>query len=122
MGNKTILIIEDNEQNLKLLRIILQRANYQVLEATDAYKGIRLAHKHRPSLIVMDIQLPGMNGFNATQDIKGDAILKDIPVIAMTSFSKQENEEKAMAVGCSGYITKPFNTESFLDMVSQHVK
>lgn len=113
MENKTILVVEDDELNRKLVRTLLQVSKYNVLEAMDAEKGIQLAREHHPDLILMDIQLPGMDGLKATQIIKGDPDLKEIPVVALTAFAMQGDEEKALAAGCNGYITKPINTREF---------
>jgi CheY-like chemotaxis protein len=119
MANKTVLVIEDNEMNMKLARSLLQIGNYDVLEAVDAEIGMRLAREHHPDLILMDIQLPGMDGLAATREIKNDPALKDISIVALTSYAKQGDEEKARAAGCAGYISKPIDTRSFLDTVGQ---
>ena len=113
MENKTILVVEDDDLNRKLVRTLLQVSKFNVLEAMDAEKGIHLAHEHHPDLILMDIQLPGMDGLKATQIIKSDPDLKKIPVVALTAFAMQGDEEKALAAGCDGYITKPINTREF---------
>jgi two-component system cell cycle response regulator len=122
MDRKTILIIEDNELNMKLFRSLLKMDSYVVLEALDAETGMDLAKKHRPDLILMDIQLPGMDGLAATRLLKQDAELRDVPVVALTSYAMEGDEEKATAAGCSGYITKPIDTRSFLDTVAGYVR
>jgi CheY-like chemotaxis protein len=114
MENKTILIIEDNELNMKLFRILLQLGKYKILEAFDAEKGIELARKHQPDLILMDIQLPDMDGFSATRIIKEDPELKDIPVVVLTSYAMHGDDKKAFKAGCDGFIEKPIDTGSFL--------
>ena len=119
MNNKTILVIEGNEVNMKIIRSLLQIGQYQVVEAIDAETGIRLAHENHPDLILMDIQLPGMDGLSATRVIKGDDGLKDIPVVALTSYAMQGDEKLAMEVGCVDYITKPLETRSFLGEISK---
>jgi two-component system cell cycle response regulator len=118
MENKTILVIEDNEMNMKLVRTLLQLGNYGVLEAVDAETGIQLAREQKPDLILMDIQLPGMDGLSATRVIKENAAFKDIPVVALTSYAMQGDEQKAMEAGCIGYIAKPIDTRSFLETIS----
>jgi CheY-like chemotaxis protein len=117
MKNKNILVVEDNELNMKLMRTILSIADYQVIEAFDAETGIRLARKQKPFLILMDIQLPGINGLEATRIIKTDSKLKDIPVLAITGFAMQGDREKALESGCDDYITKPFNFEDLLKII-----
>jgi len=119
MANETVLVIEDNEMNMKLVRSLLQIGKYSVLEAVDAESGIQLAREHHPDLILMDIQLPGMDGLTATREIKNDPAAKDITVIALTSYAMQGDEEKARDAGCSGYISKPIDTRSFLETVGQ---
>jgi len=118
MENKTVLIIEDNELNMKLVRSMLQLGRYQVLEAGDAETGIQLARGHLPDLILMDIQLPGMDGLQATQIIRNESILANIPVVALTSYAMQGDEQKAASAGCTGYIAKPIDTRNFLDILA----
>jgi CheY-like chemotaxis protein len=118
MENKTILVIEDNEMNMKVVSTMLQHVEYRVLVAVDAETGIQLAHEHQPDLILMDIQLPAMDGLSATRVIKEDVAFKDIPVVAFTSYAMQGDEQKAMEAGCIGYIAKPIDTRSFLETVS----
>ncbi len=119
MANETVLVIEDNEMNMKLARSLLQIGKYSVLEAIDAENGIRLAREHHPDLILMDIQLPGLDGLTATQKIKNDPAVKDIIIVALTSYAMEGDEKKAMDAGCAGYIAKPIDTRSFLETVGQ---
>jgi CheY-like chemotaxis protein len=119
MANETVLVIEDNEMNMKLARRLLQIGKYRVLEAIDAENGIQLAREHHPDLILMDIQLPGMDGLTATREIKNDPAVKDITVVALTSYAMEGDEEKAIYAGCAGYIAKPIDTRSFLQTVGQ---
>jgi CheY-like chemotaxis protein len=119
MANETVLVIEDNEMNMKLVRSLLQIGKYSVLEAVDAESGIQLAQEHHPDLILMDIQLPGMDGLTATREIKNDPAAKDISVVALTSYAMQGDEEKARDAGCIGYIAKPIDTRRFLETVGQ---
>jgi CheY-like chemotaxis protein len=122
MKRKTILVIEDNELNMKLVRSLLKIGNHQMLEALDAETGIQLTRTHRPDLILMDIQLPGMDGLRATRMIKEDPDLKDIPVVAVTSYAMQGDDVKASEAGCAGYITKPINTKEFLKAIEQYLQ
>lgn len=121
MKNKTILVIEDNELNMKLIRSLLQIGGYRILEVIDAETGIQMAREHLPDLILMDVQLPGMDGLSATRIIRKDPKLQHIPVIALTSYAMRGNGEKSQEAGCTGYITKPINTRSFLKMISQYL-
>ena len=118
MENRRILVIEDNELNMKLMRGVFRIGGYDIIEAYDAETGIRLAREHQPFLILMDIQLPGIDGLKATQIIKADPDLKDIPVVALTGFAMQGDEEKAVDAGCDGYITKPINIKEVLEIIN----
>jgi CheY-like chemotaxis protein len=119
MENKTILVVEDNELNMKLVRSLLTMGKYNTLEAVDAEKGIQLAREHNPNLILMDIQLPGMDGLSATTILKADQSLKDTMIIALTSHAMEGDEKKAIDAGCDGYIAKPIDTKNFLKTIEQ---
>ncbi len=121
MANETVLVIEDNEMNMKLARSLLQIGKYSVLEAVDAEVGIQLARENHPDLILMDIQLPGMDGLAATREIKSDPTMKDISIVALTSYAMQGDEEKARDAGCAGYISKPIDTRSFIETVGKYL-
>jgi two-component system cell cycle response regulator DivK len=113
----TILIIEDNEKNLKLVRDVLQVKGYQTLEAGSAEDGIRLAAEHDPDLILMDIQLPGMNGIEALKVLRADPATATIRVIAVTASVMQQDRNQITEAGFDGYIGKPLNLKEFLDSV-----
>jgi two-component system cell cycle response regulator len=117
METSTILVVEDNALNLKLVRSLLSLGGYRVLEAEDAEKGIQMASIHLPDLILMDIQLPGIDGLEATRVIKETQETRKIPVVALTSYAMPGDEIKAQEAGCSGYITKPINTRTFMESV-----
>jgi two-component system cell cycle response regulator DivK len=119
MEAKTILVIEDNEMNMKLMKAVLQLGKYEVLEAGDAETGLALARANPPDLILMDIQLPGMDGLSATQIIKADERLKAIPIYAVTGFAMEGEKEKARGIGFDGYIVKPFKVKELLDTLSR---
>ncbi|MGD9192524.1 MAG: response regulator [Desulfobacterales bacterium] len=121
MEKNKVLVVEDNELNMKLVKDLLKIGKYQVFEAVDAERGIQLAREHQPNLILMDIQLPGMNGLCAIKVIKEDDTLKDIPVVALTSRAMAGDEDKAIKAGCIGYITKPINTRMFLKSISPYL-
>lgn len=118
MGRDKILVVEDNALNMKLVRALLQLENYNVLEADSAETGIRLAKEHHPSLILMDIQLPGMDGFSATRMIKADPDLADVPVVALTALAMIGDRQKALDAGCAGYISKPLDTKAFPGLIA----
>jgi CheY-like chemotaxis protein len=122
MENKTILIIEDDELNMKLVRGLLMMGKYNILEAVNAEIGMKIAREHHPDLILMDIQLPGMDGLEATRLIKKDPSTKDISVIALTSCAMQGDEDKARDSGCYGYMSKPLDTRSFLDTIAKYLQ
>ena len=120
MEKRTVLVVEDNEMNMKLIRTVLQiKGNYQVLEATSAEDGIEMAQKYRPDIILMDIQLPGMDGLAAARLIKSDAEIMNIPVVAVTSSAMLGDEEKALEAGCAGHISKPIDVQSFVGTMEQ---
>jgi len=112
-----VLIVEDNPTNMKLAADLLKRAGYQVLKAFDAEEGIAMAMEKLPSLILMDIQLPGMDGLTAIRLLKGGEKTHHIKIIALTAFAMKGDEEKMLAAGCDGYISKPIRYKEFLETV-----
>lgn len=118
MKKTTILVIEDNEFNMILVRDLLQFEDFTVVEAFDAEAGIRKARETIPDLILMDIQLPGMDGLAATRLIKKDPALKNIPVVALTAYAMEKDKKEAIAAGCIGFIAKPIDTRIFVNAVS----
>ncbi len=118
MRPKAVLIIEDNHINMKLVRTLLQIGKYRIFEAVDAETGIEIAKEQRPDLILMDIQLPGIDGFEATSILKSSAETRDIPVVALTSYAMDGDKKKAQEAGCEGYICKPINTRTFIDKLT----
>jgi len=110
----TILIIEDNEQNLYLSTFMLVNAGYRVLQARDGREGIDMARQHLPALILLDIQLPVMDGYAVAGELKRDAALREIPIVAVTSYAMAGDRERVLAAGCAGYIEKPVNPETFV--------
>jgi CheY-like chemotaxis protein len=122
MESKTILVIEDNELNMKLVRSLLEIGKYCAIEAEDAERGIQLAREKHPDLILMDIQLPGMDGLTATRILKADTTAKDIAIVALTSHAMDGDDKKALDAGCDGYVTKPIDTKNFLNTIGQFLK
>jgi CheY-like chemotaxis protein len=117
MEGKKVLVIEDNELNMKLAVALLSISHFEVLKASNAESGLQLARSEHPDLVLMDIQLPGMDGLTATSMMKKDEKLRHIPVVALTSYAMQGDEEKALAAGCTGYIPKPIDTRNFIRAV-----
>jgi two-component system, cell cycle response regulator DivK len=114
----TVLIVEDNPANMTLAIFLLQSAGHTVLTATDAEAGVMLARDKRPDLILMDIQLPGMDGLEATALLKREGVTSGIPVIALTALAMKGDEERIRAAGCDSYIAKPLAYRDFLAVVS----
>jgi two-component system cell cycle response regulator DivK len=110
----TVLVVEDNPANLTLAVFLLESAGHTVLSATDAEAGLAFARDERPDLILMDIQLPGMDGLDAIGQLKSDEATRAIPVIALTALAMKGDEERIRAAGCDGYIAKPMNYHDFL--------
>jgi len=117
-----ILVIEDNPINMKLASELLTKTGYTVRQASDAETGIRMARRDAPGLILMDIQLPGMNGLTAARLLKSDDRTKDIPIIALTAFAMKGDEERMLATGCDAYIAKPIRYKALLEMVASFMK
>jgi two-component system cell cycle response regulator DivK len=113
-----ILVIEDNAANMTLAKFLLESVGHSVLSATDAEAGLTLAREEQPNLILMDIQLPGMDGLEATMRLKRDRATSAIPVIALTSLAMKGDEERIRAAGCDAYIAKPMRYQEFLAAVS----
>ena len=116
--NKSVLVIEDNSANMKLVRTLLQLGEYQVMEAVDAETGIEVAKKRQPDLILIDIQLPGIDGFEATKILKAAPDTAHIPIVALTSYAMDGDRKKAKEAGCDGYIAKPIDTRTFLSKIA----
>ena len=115
---KTILIVEDNEQNRSLFKDVLEYHGYLVIEAANGADGVALAREHLPDLILLDIQMPVMNGFAAIQALRNDPATRGIPVIALTSFAMKGDREKIMVAGFQGYLAKPIDTRELPKMVA----
>jgi two-component system, cell cycle response regulator DivK len=112
-----VLIVEDNERNLKLVRDVLQVKGYKTLEAVTGEDGVKLALEHKPDLVLMDIQLPGINGIEALRQIRADASTANIPVIAVTASVMQQDRKQITEAGFDAYVGKPINLKEFLDAV-----
>ncbi|MBF0458973.1 MAG: response regulator [Nitrospirae bacterium] len=117
-----ILVIEDNPLNMKLAVEILHRSGYTVLEAENAADGIRIAKEEQPALVLMDIQLPGIDGLTATRMLKQDDETRHIKVVALTAFAMKGDDARMFEAGCDGYVSKPIRYKEFLATVSSFLK
>src|SRR5262245_41210883 len=120
--SKTVLIVEDNELNMKLFHDLLQANGYNTLETRNGIEALDLARKHKPDLILMDIQLPEVSGLEVTKWIKEDDELKSIPVVAVTAFAMKGDEERIREGGCEAYLSKPISVAKFLETVRHFAK
>lgn len=118
---KTVLIVEDNELNMKLFHDLLEAHGYGTLQTRDGMEAMTMARRHRPDLILMDIQLPEVSGLEVTRWLKDDAELRSIPVIAVTAFAMKGDEEKIRQGGCEDYIAKPISVARFLETVQKYL-
>ncbi len=118
---KKVLVIEDNEKNMYLICFILKDNKYKVIKATSGEEGIELAIKEKPDLILMDIQLPGIDGLEATKRIRKAEECKNLPVIAITSYAMSGDSERLLNGGCSGYIEKPINMDILLSEIKKYI-
>jgi two-component system cell cycle response regulator DivK len=118
---KLILIVEDEPRNLTLVRDLLQVSGYKTIEATDGEQGVELAKSKKPDLILMDVQMPKMDGLEATRILKADATTSNIPVLALTSYAMKGDKERILEAGCDGYIAKPIDIKEFLKLVTEYL-
>jgi two-component system, cell cycle response regulator DivK len=117
--NKRVLVIEDNERNLYLVTYLLERQGFQVCSARDGTSGIERAVAERPDLVILDIQLPQMDGYEVAKALRAVDALGDTPIVAVTSYAMPGDREKALAVGCNGYLEKPIEPLSFVEEISR---
>jgi two-component system cell cycle response regulator DivK len=117
--SKTILVVEDQKDNRRILRDLLTSAGYKVVEAVTGEEGVTAAETHRPDLILMDIQLPVLDGYEATRRIKSNADLRQIPIIAVTSYALSGDDVKAFEAGCDAYVAKPFSPRELLAKIRE---
>jgi two-component system cell cycle response regulator DivK len=121
MGSSTILIVEDNELNMKLFHDLLEAHGYKTLQTRNGIDAIALARKHRPDLIVMDLQLPEVSGLDVTKWLKEDDSLRHIPIVAVTAFAMKGDEERIREGGCEAYVSKPISVSRFLETIRQFI-
>lgn len=121
MANEPILIVDDNPTNLKLARVLLAGEGYVIRTANDAEEALLLLETFRPRLILMDVQLPGMDGLELTRRLKRDPAYRDVIILAFTAYAMKGDEEKAFAAGCDGYLTKPIDPDGMPATIAEHL-
>jgi len=119
--SRRILVIEDHEDNRRIVRDLLTPSGYELIEAVTGEDGVAMAESHRPDLILMDIQLPGLDGYEATRRIKANPALRQIPIIAVTSYALSGDDVKAREAGCDAYVTKPFSPRALLAKIREYL-
>ena len=119
---KRILMVEDTEDNRQIIRDLMESVGYDLIEAGDGAEGVAMATEHKPDLILMDIQLPVLDGYEASRRIKAQPDLKHIPIIAVTSYALSGDEDKTRAAGCDGYVAKPFSPRELLTKINEFLR
>jgi len=122
MSGEAILIIEDNPLNLKMMDYLLTVNKYEVHKATDAKEALSLLKTFQPALILIDIQLPGMDGLELTRKLKAEPLYQQIPIIAITAYAMETDKEKALAAGCDGYIAKPIDIKTLPGIIAEYIQ
>ena len=121
MTSKVILVVEDQEDNRRIMRDLLTSAGFEVIEAFNGFDGVKEAETSRPDLILMDIQLPGIDGYEATRRIKANPEIKKIPIIVVTSYALSGDDVKAFEAGCDAYVAKPFSPRKLLGKIREYL-
>lgn len=122
MSDKNVMVVEDNEKNRKLMRVVLKAKGYNIIEAATGEEALNLLKNQKPDIILMDIQLPGIDGLTLIKQIKASVITKDIPIIAVTAYAMKGDEQKILDTGCNAYISKPINTQELPLIVEKYIK
>jgi CheY-like chemotaxis protein len=122
MPNRTILIVDDNQENLELLSTMLSGRGYELMTAEDAPSAMLRLAQARPALILLDIQLPGIDGLELTRRLKADPNTSEIPILAVTAYAMKGDEERARGAGCNGYLTKPLDKRVLREVVAAHLR
>jgi two-component system cell cycle response regulator DivK len=122
MENTPILIVDDSAVNLKLMRVLLTTEGYNVRTAADAEEALALLETYRPQLILMDLQLPGMDGLELTRRLKADPATRGISILALTAYAMKGDEQRALDAGCDGYVAKPIDTRTLPDLVASYLR
>ena len=121
MSDKNVMVVEDNEKNRKLMRVVLKAKGYNITEASTGEEALNLLKNQKPDIILMDIQLPGIDGITLIKQIKGDITTKDIPIIAVTAYAMKGDEQKILETGCDAYVSKPINTQELPLIVEKYI-
>jgi len=122
MSDKNVMVVEDNEKNRKLMRVVLKAKGYNIIEAATGEEALNLLKNQKPDIILMDIQLPGIDGLTLIKQIKASVITKDIPIIAVTAYAMKGDEQKILDTGCNAYVSKPINTQELPLIVEKYIK
>ena len=122
MANEPILIVDDNPVNMKLIRILLVGEGYDARTASDAGEALEVLKEFSPRLILMDIQLPGMDGLELTRRLKADPVTRDIKILGLTAYAMKGDEEKILAAGCDGYVSKPIDTRTLPELILHYLE
>jgi CheY-like chemotaxis protein len=122
MANEAILIVDDNPVNMKLIRILLTAEGYDARTAADAGEALEVLKGFSPRLILMDIQLPGMDGLELTRQLKADPVTRDITILGLTAYAMKGDEEKILAAGCDGYVSKPIDTRTLPELILHYLE
>ena len=122
MAEESILIVDDNPVNLKLIRILLEGEGYDIHTAIDAEDALRALRELRPRMILMDIQLPGIDGLELTRRLKADPVTRDIVILGLTAYAMKGDEERILAAGCNGYIAKPIDTRTLPRVIERYLE
>ncbi len=121
MSGESILVVDDNFDNLLLTKLLLECDGWEVRTAEDAPQALSMLATYRPSLILMDVQMPGMDGLELTRRLRADAAIRDVTIVALTAYAMKGDEENARAAGCDGYISKPIDTRTFATVVRTYI-
>lgn len=122
MSDKNVMVVEDNEKNRKLMRVVLKAKGYNIIEAATGEEALNLLKNQKPDIILMDIQLPGIDGLTLVKQIKASVVTKDIPIIAVTAYAMKGDEQKILDTGCNAYVSKPINTQELPLIVEKYIK